>query len=247
MGSDLLAWYRLYMKARIVLALVLWPALPLSAQVGQQNNVHFAHFATGSGYSTTFTLINTGPTPASGVLQLNDASGTTRTEIQVTIPARGTNTVETGGGATLRTGWATFVGQGGNVAGVATFYLRERGVPVAAAAVTGSHPVQSATIPARVSFADEEYMSYAVANPGTSANAVSITIYSSEGVPMRAVLVHLEPREQRAQFLHQILPPEDADFFNGSIRVVSQTGAPFVAVGLTQIMGLITVLPVVVD
>ena len=80
-----------------------------------------------------------------------------------------------------------------------------------------------------------------------ASNALTITVYSSDGVPMRAVLVNLQPREQRAQFLHQILPAEDADFFDGSIRVVSQTGAPFIAVGLTQIRGLITVLPVVVD
>ncbi len=229
----------------LLLVLVLWSAIRVSAQSTDPSEIYFAHFARGNGYSTTFTLMNTGTTDATGILQLYDTQGNPLIPTQVIIPARGTNSVTSGGGV-LRTGWGKFVGEGGKVTGVATFLLQERGVPKAAAAVLGARPMQSASIPARVSLPEEEYMSYALANPGTTPITLTVRAYSSEGVPIGGALtVDLAPGQQRARFLHETLPPDDVDFFDGSIQVVSQSGEPFIAVALSQVKGLLTVLPVV--
>jgi hypothetical protein len=206
--------------------------------------VHFAHFATGEGYLTTFTLMNTGTTTATGFLQRYDSMGRPLNSIQVSVAPRGVNSLTLGsGGPPILTGWATYSGSGGKVSGVATFQRYQSGALKTAAGVLSSRPFLSATIPAGFSIPDEQYVGYALANPGTTDVTVRIAVYSAEGIPAAEPFkLTLGPGQQKARFLHENFP--DWDYFDGTLVVTSDSGSPFLATALSQIKGLLTVLPV---
>jgi hypothetical protein len=214
--------------------------------IAQDNpfDIYFAHFASGDGYLTTFTLINTGTTTATGFLLPHDSLGRALTAIQMTVPPRGTNHFTIGSSGSLVTGWATYSGSGGKIDGFATFQRFRSGVVIAAAGVLSSKPSLSVTIPA--GFTDipfDQYAGYALANPGTADVTVRIAVYSSAGVPAgEPFTLTLGPGQQKAQFLHENFPGLVA--FDGTLVVTSESGSPFLATALSQIGGSLAMLPV---
>ncbi len=204
--------------------------------------VHFAHYAVGMGYATTFTLVNTGDTPASGVLALRDPEGNLRTLLQVSMGPGGVNRVRLQG-ASMRTGWATYEGTGGNVSGVATFEFAERGgILKTVAGVLASSPTSSATIPVEYDPVMELATAYAVANPGTDVVRIRMELLSDDGVLLdNPVEFALLPGCQIARYVHEDFPSLES--FHGSVVLSDPAGGRFVVIALAQNSGLLSVLP----
>jgi hypothetical protein len=207
--------------------------------------IHFGHFATGGGYATVFTFLNSGTTGATGSLQLRDASGRPHTPIQVSVPPRGTNTlVMRQSGQAVASGWGIYEGTGGQVTGVATFQLWESGAIKTVAGVLASSPTTSASTPVEIDSAERVFTGYAVANPGTSAVTLRLEAFNSEGVPLgTSSTLSVPAGGQLARFVHQDLPIEN--YFQGSILLTSVSGDPFVAVALSQVKEFLSAVPVV--
>jgi hypothetical protein len=207
-------------------------------------DIYFAHFASGDGYLTTFTLINTGTTAATGFLMPHDSLGRPFNAVQITVPPHGTNRFTLGSSGSLVTGWATYSVSGGQVSGFATFQLFQSGVLKAAAGVQSSKPSLSVTIPAGFTgIPFDQHTGFALANPGTVDVTVRVAAYSSEGVPAgEPFTLTLGPNQQKAQFLQENFP--DLVAFDGTLVVTSESGGPFLATALSQIQGSLAMLPV---
>jgi len=207
-------------------------------------DIYFAHFASGAGYLTTFTLINTGTTAATGFLQPYDSLGRGLNAIQMSVPPRGVNHFTIGSsGPTLVTGWARYSGSGGKVSGFATFQSFQSGFVKAAAGMLSSNLSLSVTIPAGFNMLLDQYVGYALANPGTEEVIVRVALYSAEGVPAaEPFTITLDPGQQKAQFVHENFP--DLVDFDGTLVVTSESGGPFLATALSQIKGALAMLPV---
>jgi hypothetical protein len=133
---------------------------------------YFAQVAVGGGYSTIFTLGNTGSTMATGRLILTDQDGNplqvtlagANTDLRavssgewiaaegsstfdVAIPSGGTRISLASRAADLKSGWARMESSGGSLSGVATFQLSEGSVLKTVAGVLASQPVEFVTIP----------------------------------------------------------------------------------------------------
>ena len=109
--------------ALCVIAVVV--GIPLSAFA---NTLYFPQVAFGGGYSTTFTLTNTGTTQVSSTLTFYDQSGSVRADLNQTVSlAAGSSTRVTlpNTGSGISVVWGELAAGAGTVQGVATFELRD--------------------------------------------------------------------------------------------------------------------------
>jgi hypothetical protein len=229
----------------------------------------FSHFALGGGFTTTFTLLNTGAdaldgnliltngadgSPADASLQSSDGTTATGSSIHVSIPQGGTTIITAspaapGGGTSA--GWARVESSGGILGGVSTFQLTLNGVLQTIAGVLSSSPVSSATIPVDNDAASQLFTGYAVANPGASDINIKIVLVDAGGNIVDSIsptqLNPLPAGRQVARFLHQDLPARTT--FKGSMAMIGQGGATFTVVALVEAQGasgvLFTAIPVI--
>jgi hypothetical protein len=221
----------------------------------------FAHVAVGGGYTTTFTLLNTGSTTLTGNLILTKQDGTplsaafsgpsnfqaTASSVPLTIPIGGTQFwVASGVGANPPTtvGWARVESTGGTLGGVATFQYAPGGVLKAIAGVLAADAVQYATIPVDDNYPDRT-TGYAVANP-SSTDTLNIKVQTvkadgTAGATLGAIT--LGPGKQIATFLWQ--DPAASKQFQGSVVLIEQNGKKFSVVALVENQGLDTAIPVI--
>jgi hypothetical protein len=219
----------------------------------------FAHVAAGGGFSTTFTICNTGSTAASGRLILTAQSGTpmdvifsgasaAASSFDLTLQPAATVTVTAtrSDAAGLRSGWARVDSAGGLLGGVATFQYTPDGVLKAIAGVLASPAVHYALIPADNDDSKSKYTGFAIANPGTQAIHISVSTLDETGKTADSVspsdLNPLGPHKQIAIFLHQIIPARKQ--FRGSVVLTAQPGEQFCVVALHENQGLYTAVPV---
>ncbi len=217
----------------------------------------FSHFALGGGYTTVFTLMNTGTgaatgnllltgqsgSPLSASLQSSDGTSASGSSIAVNIPQGGTTFVTAGpataGDPNTRSGWAHVESSGGSVAGVSTFQLTSAGALQTVAGVLSASPLSSATIPVDNDATAQRFTGYAVANTSTSNINVKIVVVDSNGnitdTITPAPLNPLPPGNQVARFLHQDLPNRTT--FRGSMVLIEQAGANFSVVALIEAQG----------
>lgn len=238
-------------------------ASPIPASSG---GLIFAHLAAGGGYSTTFTLANTGDSTAEGSLTLTGQDGQ---PLNVTLagssakpqPAPAqivTNTypVSLASGATAlltasrpgttdaKAGWAHLDVTGGSVSGVATFQLAQGTAPSSIAGVMASQLIDSAAIPVHSSSSQSRYAGFAVANPGTSDVHITVTVIKQDGTTARSIRMDpLGSQQQVAKFLHQVMP--DLADFRGSMVVSADPGEKFAVVALNESQRLDTAIPVI--
>ncbi len=231
----------------------------------------FAHLAAGGGYSTTFTLGNTGSAMASGTLTLTDQSGspltvtlsapqvvcpsslspgnTTASSIAVTLPSGATTfvTASRPDTADVRTGWARVESSSGSLSGVAAFQYVEGNALKSIAGVFGSQTLESAALPVDSDESQLRFAGFALANPGVSDVHLTLTTLTEDGKVADTIrpidLNPLGPQKQVARFLHQYLPARLR--FRGSLMVSGQPGEQFAIVALQQNQGLFTAVPVI--
>jgi len=233
---------------RVLAALVImsWPAA-LHGQISPAEpspfTIYFAHYAIGMGYATTFTFVNTGTTTATGALRLWDPNGNPGTPIQISINPGGVSSTRMDG-ASIRTGWAVYEGEGGNVTGVATFeYSEYRGALKSIAGVPASSPLESATIAVDYDPALELETTFAIANPGTTAIDVTMEAFSETGMPLDIPRTFtLLPGNQIARYVH--LEFSSFENFRGTIVFSTPAGGRFLVMTLAQNRGLYTVMPI---
>ncbi len=223
----------------------------------------FAHLAIGGGFTTTFTLLNTGSTVLTGTLILTGqdgaplsaslvsgntlASGPT---IDVNIQPGGTQFVTASplGQSVPTAGWARVESVGGTLGGVATFQLVSGDTLLTIAGVLASDLVTAATIPLDddVPPPANRYTGYAVANP-SSTDTVTIkvqTVRGDDGQPAAVLApVVLGPGKQIASFVFQ--DPAASRQFKGSVVLIGEGGKSFAVVALVQNQGLYTAIPVI--
>jgi hypothetical protein len=224
---------------------------------------YFAHAAIGGGYTTSFTLLNTGTTPLSGKLILTGQDGTpltaqetsssgaatTASSVDLNIPSGGIQiwtAAPVGLSDPTKAGWARVESTGGSLGGVATFQYAPGGSLSTIAGVLSANTVQAATIPI-----DDQYPNrttgYAVANPSTTdAITVNIRTFNSDCTSATTLTpVTLAPGDQTATFIWQD-PNVGPNFtFRGSAVLTEQNGKQFSVVALVQNQGLFTAIPVI--
>lgn len=189
---------------------------PIGAET--TTNIYFAQVAVGGGYTTVFTLMNTGSTTAAGNLiatgqdglpfnlNLNEPAirpeagasaesvGATGSSFPISVPPGGTKfftATPLSAGDPTTSLWVRVESAGGNVAGVGTFQQVEGGVLKTIAGVLSSQPVPFATIPVDNDDSSEvqRFTGYAVAN------------VSNENISIRLVTLN-----ENGQIVDNVLP-----------------------------------------
>jgi len=247
-------------------------AISLPHAEAQVTTTYFPQVVVGEGYTTVFTLMNTGSTQLTGRLTLTDLLGATwnvtlssassdgvhaqsddrvaASYTDVSLPPGGTRYITASPASPLdlaRTGWARFESTGGTAGGVATFQYSPATKLQTTAGVLNSSPVEVATIPVDNDDSQERYTGYAIANP-TGANIyVKIVIVDQDGVPVQTLfptqLNALWSNNQAVRFLHQDAPQRLK--FRGSMVLIASPGQKFCVVALVQNQGLFTAIPVI--
>jgi hypothetical protein len=225
----------------------------------------FAQVAVGAGYTTVFTLLNTGGIDLGGRLILTTKDGSpmnvafsmppgepvTASSIDITpIHPGGTRFITAGPvnpDDSMTTGWARVESSGGTLGGVGTFQFTQAGRLVTIAGVLAGDAMDVATIPVDNNDALKRYTGYAIANPSDHDINVKIVVVHVDGAPLQTLsppeLNPLRARQQISKFLHQDVA--SLLTFQGSIVLIGQDGSQFSVVALVLDQGLITAVPVI--
>ena len=215
----------------------------------------FSQVAVGGGFSTVFSLTNTGSDTLTGNLILTRADGTTLdanlssrsasgnpsqsvgSTFSLTIAPGGTRVI-TAAAPTLNdavTGWARVESNGGQLNGVATFQLRDSGGLKTVAGVLASDLEDTVTIQVDDDSTVSRLTGYALANPGSDPLQITIFLVDGDGNVTKTLsrAITLDPGKQIARFLFQDV--NDPNFkFQGSAVLKSETGGKFAATALVQ-------------
>jgi hypothetical protein len=225
----------------------------------------FGHIAIGQGYTTLFSLLNTGSDAVIGNLiltgqdglplsaNLSSSEGTTAVGSSIALhisPGGATFVTATSlsGGDPMKVGWARVESSGGKLGGVATFQYAPSGPLLTVAGVLSSTLVSSATIPVNDDLNAGRVTGYAVANPGSSPITIMVMEVSGDGAGVTALKpIDLAPGKQISQFLYE--DPLAISRLQGSAVFVGESGATFTVVALVMVQGasgpLFTTIPVV--
>jgi hypothetical protein len=226
--------------------------------------VRFPQVAVGGGFSTTFTLINTGSTALTGnlVLTLDNSANVTVTDLalnqtspfsgsSITVPISG---IPPGGtmflsaesanpSDSVAVGWGRVDSSGGTLGGVATFAYTLAAQLQTIAGVLSSDLVPAATIPVDDDKSQQRITGYAVANPGSSPITIKVLEVPADGSSTAATLnsIALHPGEQKSAFFYEdpnaFDHPDRSPTFRGSAVLIGQAGATFCVVALVQVQG----------
>jgi sugar lactone lactonase YvrE len=225
----------------------------------------FPQVAVGGGYSTIFTVTNTGLNTATGYLVLSDphgdpllvngtvtnASGITQSpqpgySFPLEVPSGGTVFLSATGlmaGDHVKVGWAQLGSNGGTLTAVATYEYAVGSLTQTMVGVLQSQPLQYATIPVDNDASLGKQTAYAMANPGSQTIVVKLALVSQEGTVVDdSISVMLGPGEQIAKYLSEQL---GRTTFRGSLVLRGQNGASFIAVPMLDKQGLLTAIPLI--
>jgi len=250
---------------------MLQAVIPFSAAADAVTTALFAQVAIGGGYTTVFTLSNTGDSTLTGQLILTDKNGSPWAAslfksgavaesagvpgrisaiapyASVIIPPGGTQFITASpasSDADLMTGWARIDSSGGSLGGVTTYYYAPSGTPQTIVGVLSGSPLTAVTIPRDDDVDQERYTGFAVANPGDDAITIQVYEVSADGSTITSLTsLALAPRSQRSAYFIQ--DPKATQKLKGSAVLVGQNGAVFTAVALVQNRGMYTAIPVI--
>jgi len=230
--------------------------------------VCFSHVALGGGFTTSFSIQNTGASAAAGTLYLTSRDGspwiaqltvagahvsaTAGSSLSISIPAGASQVITASAidsADASQSGWARLESFGGALSGVATFQLADSNGIETIAGVLASQPVEAATIPVDNDDSQSRFTGFAIANPNSDDILIRLVAINEKGEIQETVnpleLNPLRPGRQIARFLHEAgyLPARAR--FNGSVALIAQGGAKFLVVALLQNRGLYTAIPVI--
>ncbi len=232
----------------------------------------FPHVVVGGGYSTTFTLLNTGAGVLEGTLILTSdqgapmevvlgssggGSGAEETgasapavaySLPITIPSGGTRFVTASDQNVVgesRKGWARVESYSGSLGGVATFERSDASGRIASSAgVLAGGVTAAATIPIDDDRSVGRFTGFALANPG--AETISIRC-STAGLGSDSgtgqFTLSLGPSQQLARFVFQCTTLPER--FRGSLVLTAEGGKRFSVTALRQDSGLFSAIPAI--
>ena len=226
---------------------------------------YFPQIVVGGGWSTLFTISNTGSATASGRLvltdqqgrpltvngELTDASGATRASASASaftfeVPSGGTvflSVATSGSGQTAISGWGRLEASSDFLSALATCEFSVGDNTLSMVGLLPVQPVESATIPVDNDWTLGKQVVYAVANPGRESISVRLTLVGQDGMVVDdSKTVAIGPGEQVARYLWRDL---GYAIFRGSLVMRGQNGKSFVAVGLLEKQGHFTVIPLI--
>jgi hypothetical protein len=228
-------------------------------------NAYFPQVAIGGGYSTLFTIANTGEATATGNLYLKDPNGNSLpAHFELTDSSGATLPVSAGSSAafqiptagiiflsatglnsssSVKIGWADLESTGGSLTAVATYeYVDGEGLQ-ARVGVLDSQPLQFATVPVDFDVAEGKQLVYALSNPNDQTISVKLALVGQDGTVVDdSIAITLLPGQQVANYLSQETGRSD---FKGSMVLRGQNNATFVAVALEYKQNLVTLIPLI--
>ncbi len=244
-----------------------FPALvvdDISVTLDTRATAFFPQVAIGDGYSTVFTVTNTGSTTASGSLILKDpkgdplsANGTLTDSTGSTQPSHSGDTfsftIPAGGTIFLsaeadqrKTGWVQLENTGGTLSGTANYEYRIGSPDQSMVSVPQSQPLQSATIPVSNDAEQGTQTAFAVANPSSQTIDIKLILVGQNGLVVDDTVTRtLGPGEQVAIYLWQEIDRANISNFKGSLVFQGQDGARFLVVALLDKRGLFTAIPII--
>jgi hypothetical protein len=237
----------------------------VTEQASPSTFAFFPQVAVGGGYSTLFTVTNTGSTSASASLiltdqqgnpfsvngSLTDSSGITQPALpgysfSFTVPSGGTIFLAATSLTTaspVRAGWGQLESTGGSLTAVATYEYVVGSLLQTIVGVLQSQPLQYATIPVDNNSSQSKQTAYVIANPSSQTIAIKLALVGQDGTVVNdTVTVTLGPGQQVATYLWQTLGVTN---FKGSLVLRGQNNATFVAVAFVEKQGVMTAIPVI--
>ena len=233
---------------------------------GVSVSAYFPQVAVGGGYSTLFTIINTGAIIASGTVTLTDQQGNPLTVSGLVVDAYGTTpsvvsassfafSVPSGGtffltafapttNSPLEIGWAQINSTGGTLSAVATYEYAVGSATQSLIGVLQSQAVQYMTIPVDDNSSQNMQTAYAIANPSNQTIAIKLVLVGQNGTVVDdSVTLTLTPGQQISRYLRQDIAA--AATFKGTLVLSGQNGATFAAVALVDKQGIFSVIPII--
>jgi hypothetical protein len=234
----------------------------ISPSVAYANSVYFPQVAVGGGYTTIFTITNTGSTAASGTVTLTDqqanaflvngtltdSTGTTQptttgASFLFTVPSGGTIFLSVTTSSSIKVGWAEIDSTGGTLTAVATYDYTIGSTVQSIVGVLQTQPLQYMTFPVNNESAIQLDTVYGIANPTNGTIYVKLALVAQDGTVVNDITVTLSPGTQIATYLKQSFSGRND--FKGSLVLRGQNGATFVAVALNYKQNLLTVIPLI--
>jgi len=206
------------------------------------NTLYAANIAVGQGWTTIFTLTNTGGAAVNGTLILTGQDGNPFT---VTASAPDATFSPSASSSADRNALAA------GLSGVAAFQQTEGGNLKTIAGVLDSPLVQFATIPVDDDSSKDQITGYAVANPGGQAVTVKLALVREDGTVEPGTditppgLNPLGPGMQVSRFVFQDFPSRNPFIFRGSMVLRAQGPGKIVPVAIVFKKGLIYAIPVI--
>jgi sugar lactone lactonase YvrE len=225
---------------------------------------YFPQVAIGGGYTTQFSMTNSGSSPATATLNLTDPKGAPFVVEGVVVSPDGKTTTLTGssfsvllpsGGVGFITvkplhpddpigvAWARLVSSIGSLSAVATYELTVEEAIQTMVGVLQTKRLPYATIPLDNDELDKKQMGYVIANPSGQEITIKMALVDRDGTVLEDnATLKLGPREYFGGYLYQEF---DAADLKGSFVMRGKGGATFVVMALLDKKGILTALPVV--
>jgi hypothetical protein len=224
----------------------------------------FPQYIAGNGFSTKFTVVNVGNTAVTGDLVIVDSLGDTFPGITqadgssqqsgatapVTI-APGSMRVFTlpasQSGSGISTGWAKVESSLGILKGYSSLEYRNAGVLRNYSILPNADPMPAAEIPVNNDDSVGRYTGFSATNFDSTGINLKVAVFSEDGVLLEVVsppeLNPLAPGSQAAKFLHEVSTFAKGRF-RGTMILYTENQRNFIAAGLVQDEGLLSMMPV---
>ena len=223
---------------------------------------YFPLVALGGGWSTAFSVINTGLNEITGKLsivdshgnplavsgELTDSSGTTQPSLQASsfdfsVPPGGSVHLSTAAPEGIWSGRARLENPDNSLSGMATYEYMNGATTECLFSLSQSQPLQLAVVHVDMDNSSGKQPAYVVVNPNSKPISINLKLVAQDGaLAGDSVAINLGPGEQISRYLSQ-----DFAFtkFRGSLVISSLNGETFLAVALLDKQGLFTMLPLI--
>ena len=212
------------------------------------NTIYFPEVVYGGGYTTNFTIINTGTALVSSQLIIYSQEGTQLGSIPILVMGAGSTRYSLSDKGPLKIGWGVIAAGNATVQGVASFDQRnDSGVLVTSSGMLGLDAGNSFLVPV-----ESSSTGVAIANTNTSAVNVRLRLLGENGSELASRddtrLNPLGSRRQIVDSIGTIFPEFSGTAFRGALVVETSGNAPsnsLAVTGFTLKEGLFSAVPVV--